>query len=256
MSYFRILILSVLFLQADFLKGQGIELTVEQGQSFATVTVLGASDVTSIDGNALIELDPVQGPFATAHLTELNVSLADGFNICLLGGAAEVIVEPGEASVSFVQVGAAGSVNADNQFDQVGNLFGVVGESTIASIFGDSVVDLATVKPVPFDIFGAQLDVDGETLTVFSEVDLDFEFEVLGGTAVMNLNGPLVMTGTLPSKVILGDVNCDGSVDLLDVGPFVDAITSGEFSQKADVNEDDEVNLLDVQPFIELLTGG
>ncbi len=58
------------------------------------------------------------------------------------------------------------------------------------------------------------------------------------------------------SKVLLGDVNCDGLVDLLDVGPFVDLVTSGGFSEKADINGDGLVNLLDVGPFVALLTGG
>lgn len=54
---------------------------------------------------------------------------------------------------------------------------------------------------------------------------------------------------------IVGDVNCDGVVDLLDVGPFVDAIIAGEFSVKADINTDGSVNLEDVQPFVALLIG-
>ena len=52
---------------------------------------------------------------------------------------------------------------------------------------------------------------------------------------------------------IVGDVNCDGVVDLLDVGPFIDAIILGEFSVKADINADGSVNLKDVQPFVALL---
>ena len=55
--------------------------------------------------------------------------------------------------------------------------------------------------------------------------------------------------------VLLGDVNCDGVVDLLDVSPFVDLITSGEFSSKGDINQDGVVDLLDVGPFVALLTG-
>ena len=54
---------------------------------------------------------------------------------------------------------------------------------------------------------------------------------------------------------IVGDVNCDGVVDLLDVTPFVAAVVSGEFSAKADINSDGNVDLLDVQPFVDLLTG-
>ena len=58
------------------------------------------------------------------------------------------------------------------------------------------------------------------------------------------------------SCVLKGDVNGDGSVDLLDVAPFVDALTSGTFVPAADTNCDGEVNLLDVSPFVELLSGG
>ena len=54
---------------------------------------------------------------------------------------------------------------------------------------------------------------------------------------------------------ILGDVNCDGEVNLLDVQPFIDLLSSGGFSDKADINGDGSVNLLDVDPFIALLAG-
>lgn len=42
----------------------------------------------------------------------------------------------------------------------------------------------------------------------------------------------------------LGDVNYDGVVNLLDVGPFINAISNGELDPKADVNEEGADNLL------------
>ncbi len=57
-------------------------------------------------------------------------------------------------------------------------------------------------------------------------------------------------------SILLGDVNCDGSINLLDVGPFVDLLSTGSFDSKADINQDGVVNLLDVAPFVDLLTGG
>ena len=54
---------------------------------------------------------------------------------------------------------------------------------------------------------------------------------------------------------LLGDINQDGIVDLLDVAPFVTLLTSGAFQSEADVNEDGVVSLLDVNPFVELLGG-
>ena len=53
---------------------------------------------------------------------------------------------------------------------------------------------------------------------------------------------------------LLGDVNQDGMVDLLDVSPFVDVLLSGDFQPEADINQDGLVNLLDVAPFVELLS--
>ena len=55
---------------------------------------------------------------------------------------------------------------------------------------------------------------------------------------------------------LVGDMNCDGSVNLLDVSLFVDAIGAGAYVFEADTNEDGVVNLLDVESFIALLSGG
>ena len=57
----------------------------------------------------------------------------------------------------------------------------------------------------------------------------------------------------LTLDVVLGDVNLDGSVDLLDVAAFIDRIQSGTYQIEADVNLDGEVDLLDVDPFVDLL---
>lgn len=53
---------------------------------------------------------------------------------------------------------------------------------------------------------------------------------------------------------LLGDINCDGIVDLLDVQPFVNLLTNGEFAAKADFDGDEMVTLLDVSMFVAALT--
>ena len=57
-------------------------------------------------------------------------------------------------------------------------------------------------------------------------------------------------------EFMLGDINQDGSVDLLDVSPFVNLLSTGKFQVEADINQDGLVDLLDVAPFVGLLTGG
>jgi hypothetical protein len=55
---------------------------------------------------------------------------------------------------------------------------------------------------------------------------------------------------------LLGDVNLDGQVNLLDISPFVDLLSSGQYQAEADINVDDQINLLDVAPFVSILSGG
>ena len=55
-------------------------------------------------------------------------------------------------------------------------------------------------------------------------------------------------------SVLLGDVNLDGEVNLLDVTPFVELLSGGGYSPEADANEDGALDLLDVGPFIALLS--
>ena len=79
---------------------------------------------------------------------------------------------------------------------------------------------------------------------------------LLTDSASNELHSPADYAVNNPIPFVVGDVNCDGQINLLDVAPFVDAISSGIFDPKADINNDTNVNLLDVQPFIQLLSGG
>lgn len=73
----------------------------------------------------------------------------------------------------------------------------------------------------------------------------------------MSLRPSLSIVFTTSSGgILVGDVNCDDEVNLLDVAPFVDLVISGGFSEKADINADGLVDLLDVAPFVDILTGG
>ena len=64
-----------------------------------------------------------------------------------------------------------------------------------------------------------------------------------------------VFVASCSTDEILGDINLDGVVNLLDVAPFVALIQNGQFQVEADINCDGVVNLLDIAPFVELLIG-
>ncbi len=61
---------------------------------------------------------------------------------------------------------------------------------------------------------------------------------------------------TITPDILLGDVNLDGVVTLLDVDPFVSLLIAGDFQAEADINGDGKVSLLDVDPFVAILSAG
>lgn len=59
----------------------------------------------------------------------------------------------------------------------------------------------------------------------------------------------------IETTILLGDVNLDGAVNLLDVDPFIERLSTGSYQAEADINQDGTVDLLDVGPFVQLLGG-
>ena len=76
-----------------------------------------------------------------------------------------------------------------------------------------------------------------------------YEWEVF-----YNSNDITIRVADVIPNTFLGDINQDGSVDLLDVAPFIVAIEDGEYDVFADVNCDGQVDLLDVDAFVTLLS--
>lgn len=54
---------------------------------------------------------------------------------------------------------------------------------------------------------------------------------------------------------LLGDVNLDGTVNFLDIGPFIAVLTAGGDQAEADIDENGIVNFLDISPFVVILGG-
>lgn len=80
---------------------------------------------------------------------------------------------------------------------------------------------------------------------------------VRDNTFINNQKGALgrITVNYTPEGVLLGDVNLDGEVNLLDVDPFVNCILICNFQAEADINGDGIIDFLDVAPFVDLLSG-
>ena len=84
----------------------------------------------------------------------------------------------------------------------------------------------------------------------------DFNGDGSDDAAIGHSGGNLEFVYFDCGQVLLGDINADGFVNLLDVGPFVTLLGDGFFQVEADLNRDNAANLLDVAGFVELLQGG
>ena len=124
----------------------------------------------------------------------------------------------------------------------------VLGNSVlVSSTDGPDPAGVRIVEPVSYSVANGDFDATSSEMLLrigCTMADNDWWF------AVDN-----ILIEADAGDFVLGDVNCDGVVNLLDVTPFVDAITSGEYNIKADINQDGAVDLLDVQPFVDLLSG-
>ena len=84
------------------------------------------------------------------------------------------------------------------------------------------------------------------------------------GDYTLNYSGQTT-TGTIPLGAVdfytfsvggfpLGDVDLSGTVDFLDIRPFIGLLTSGTFQTEADIKQDLAVDFLDIRAFIGLLS--
>ena len=88
---------------------------------------------------------------------------------------------------------------------------------------------------------------------------------MLARQIVIGLVFMLAVSGLAQAQYTRGDTDCDGSINSLDIDPFVLALTDPVSYQAtypacdlstADINCDGSINSLDIDPFVQCLTGG
>ncbi len=125
----------------------------------------------------------------------------------------------------------------------------IIAEFNYTPTAGTHVFDLiATTSPTALDDSSMQ-PMDFQVVGLNPGFTVDSFGVVEDGNDIVRLQ----ISGT---PVLLGDVNLDGVVNLLDVRPFVDLLVIGQFQIEADVNLDGIVDMTDVAPFIVILNGG
>ena len=133
-------------------------------------------------------------------------------------------------------------------------------EVEISNNGGASWVNLETVGPAGAGTGGGWIFVEhriDEFVTPTNNMRVRFTASDLGAGSVVEAGVDAVKINLIGCEpdVLTGDINQDGLINLLDVAPFVELLSNGNFQAEADINQDGIVNLLDVQPFVELLAG-
>jgi len=54
---------------------------------------------------------------------------------------------------------------------------------------------------------------------------------------------------------ILGDINGDGTLNILDIVSLVNLVLAGDYVDAADLNQDDALNILDIVSLVNLILG-
>lgn len=143
--------------------------------------------------------------------------------------------------------------DASEEFILLGSDTGVFGSFYEIGFAGPPTGAAAEPFEVDFDISGIIELAQGFRFLAISNVIIDTTVEFEGADIDAF---ELLIDGCNPS-VLLGDLNNDDQVSLLDVAPFVDALTGGGgFVEEADMNCDGVLDLLDVEPFVETLIAG
>ena len=91
-------------------------------------------------------------------------------------------------------------------------------------------------------------------MTDLGIIPTEAELDDVNGQNIFYVDWIRVYQG-VEAGCLLGDLNLDGNVNLLDVDSFVAAVSTGVFQCEADTNEDGQINLLDVDSFIAILSG-
>ena len=220
--------------------------------------------VLTIGGNVL-EVDPVSGATVPGGYGGFNVLSA-------LGAGAETsgfAVDP--ASLDFWVINDNGNpFDTLTQFDQNGNVLSGPFFALPANLNGDaeavslmpglktlmvaeddtnSLMEITRTGGLVQNLSVAALSAGSGLFVDPDGIAVDFANNRMFVANKGNNNGN-IMVFDIIADPILGDVNCDGIVNLLDVQPFVDAVVAGVFNAKADMNQDGIVDLLDVSLFV------
>lgn len=266
-----------------------------------TVSATWTYDISGFDNLSLAVDFAAVGNFQDDEVLNITASIDGGPEQVIFAGAGTpdtpytVTMEDGTEHNSFeniffsesdwtnlTELGPIGTITySDDDVDQDGFLDGATDLATGAPIrvYQETDPNNFPGDDTDFNLFTDQFVVNGVGLT--NEIQtISSDITGSGSTLTLNLSAAqnggfqfiaiddLTITGDPISTLLLGDLSLDGFISVLDIQPFVDALsddaqyrtdnnlTFAEFLEVADINGDGSLTVTDIQPFVDLLAGG
>ncbi|TWT45736.1 hypothetical protein RAS1_21650 [Phycisphaerae bacterium RAS1] len=164
-------------------------------------------------------------------------------------------------------LGGTGNFGADPEFIDPNGPNNFLGDDDddLRLSFGSPCIDSGSNNSIPQD--HGDVDGDGDTgePTPLDLAGHPRRVDDLATPDTGSGTAPIVDIGAYEYTQVLGDMNCDGAANVLDINPFVLAIIdpAGYAAQfpdcsidNGDINGDGDVNVLDINPMTNLLIGG
>ena len=242
----------------SFSQAQSIPLTIDTTQSSVSISLNGNPSNSSLSGNANFEIQSNDPPSGNAQITDLNLVLDQAISFSFGFGIVSVSSSPGDVTISTVTPGTPGTIT-DNTFDQLANSLAISGNLVVSDPLnlagGNQTFDLSELELGPTDFNSINVSQAGNVITISSAATIMESVDFGAGTMNLVVDVSYVASGIVPETELLGDVNLDGTVNFLDISPFIAILSTGEFQTEADIEQNKEVNFLDISPFIAVLSG-
>ena len=230
------------------------------GGNWFNILIDGAGNVSflgSVEGEGVVDGINDRGLWSQLGGTGVNLIVlggdpASGTEVSFTTGVFQVSNAAGQKALRGSLIGDNVDETNDNGIwasDLNGDLVLIAREGEVIDVNDDpEAEDLRTISALDFIILpsGGQ---DGSYRSFNDRGQIAF------GASFTDGSSGIFVSNKLANLVLLGDVNGDSIVDLLDIGPFVEILEDGAFQFEADTNQDGVVDLFDVAPFVEILQG-
>ena len=238
--------------------------SISSTSSTAGISKVGAGSLVLSGSNNYTGSTTVDEGSLMVNGTHTGAGLYNIGSSATLGGTG-TILSPAIANSGTIAPGtesATGALSATNAvFSNQSNLVIEIASATdFDQLLLSGVMSVQSGTTLELVLVGGYVPAVGDQFNILDFGSFNGEFDTLSMPGLpdgswnfsqLNTQGIVSIVGAAS----LGDINEDGTINFLDIAPFIAILSSTTYFEPADCNEDGVVDFLDIAPFIAILTG-